>query len=123
MGRIVLTDDNSKQFVGYQEFFRVACGLVVKDDRCVMRLANIETTGSSNILDEDNLIKLINRMPRRGAGAVIYCNQDNILNDDKYDYDTIGYPFMRSLGRKIYDYERSRQREHTPDLSAFRFKW
>jgi hypothetical protein len=55
--------------------------------------------------------------------AVIYCNQDNILNDDKYDYETIGYPFMRSLGRKIYDHERSRQREHTPDLSAFRFKW
>ena len=55
--------------------------------------------------------------------AVIYCNQDGILNDDKYDYDTIGYPFMRSLGRKIYDYERSRQREHKPDLSAFQFKW
>lgn len=54
--------------------------------------------------------------------AVIYCNQDGILNDDKYDYKSIGYPFMRSLGRKIYDHERSRQREHQPDLSVFSFK-
>jgi hypothetical protein len=55
--------------------------------------------------------------------AVIYCNSDGVLNDDKYDYHTIGYPFMRELGRKIYAYERSRKREHAPDLSEFRFNW
>lgn len=55
--------------------------------------------------------------------AVIYCNQDGILNDDQYDYQSIGYPFMRNLGRKIYQYERARQREHQPDLRAFQFKY
>lgn len=37
--------------------------------------------------------------------AVVYCNKDGILNDDKYDYDEIGYPFLAELGRTIFDYE------------------
>ena len=27
--------------------------------------------------------------------ATIYCNEDGILNDDKYDYETIGFPFLQ----------------------------
>lgn len=57
------------------------------------------------------------------VSAVIYCNQDGILNDDKYDYKTVGYPFMRALGRKIYAHELARKKEYTPDLSEFRFNW
>jgi beta-lactamase class A len=52
--------------------------------------------------------------------AEIYCNTDNVLNDDKYDYETTGYPFMKNLGKVIYDYEINRKREHYPDLSTFR---
>jgi hypothetical protein len=55
--------------------------------------------------------------------ATIYCNSDGILNDDKYDYDTVGYPFLKNLGRVIYDYEVKRARRHAPDLSAFRMKY
>jgi hypothetical protein len=55
--------------------------------------------------------------------AVIYCNADEILNDDKYDYDEVGYPFMRNLGRLIYQYELKRPRTYPPDLSTFRFDY
>jgi hypothetical protein len=55
--------------------------------------------------------------------AVIYCNADGILNDNKYDYNQIGYPFMKQLGQCIYDYELSRTRKHKPDLSAFQFNY
>ncbi|MBS1917296.1 MAG: serine hydrolase [Bacteroidetes bacterium] len=55
--------------------------------------------------------------------AAIYCNSDGILNDDKYDYDSVGYPFMKNLGRVIYDYELKRKREHEPDLSAFKISY
>jgi hypothetical protein len=51
--------------------------------------------------------------------ATIYVNSDNILNDDKYDYDNIGYPFMYKLGQCIYNYELKRSRKHKPDLSKF----
>jgi hypothetical protein len=36
--------------------------------------------------------------------CTIYCNSDGIFNDDKYDYQTIGLPFMKELGRAIYQY-------------------
>lgn len=52
--------------------------------------------------------------------ATIYCNSDGIFNDDKYDYDTIGFPFFRNLGRVIYAHEKRRERKHKPDLSKFR---
>ena len=55
--------------------------------------------------------------------ASIYCNSDGIFNDDHYDYENVGLPFLRSLGRAIYDYELKRQRKHTPDLSAFKFEY
>jgi hypothetical protein len=55
--------------------------------------------------------------------AVIYCNSDGILNDDKYDYDKIGYPFMKQLGQIIYDYELKREKKILPDLSELQFDY
>ncbi len=52
--------------------------------------------------------------------AEIYCNKDGVMNDDKYDYETIGYPFMKNLGKVIYDYDVNRKRAHYPDLSSFK---
>jgi hypothetical protein len=45
--------------------------------------------------------------------AVIYCNKDGMLNDDKYDYEEIGYPFMKYAGQEIYNYEKERNRKLT----------
>lgn len=55
--------------------------------------------------------------------AVIYCNKDGIFNDDAYDYDTVGYPFMGNLGRVIFDYESRRKRPYPPNFSRFRVKY
>ncbi|MCK8491911.1 serine hydrolase [Spirosoma sp. RP8] len=52
--------------------------------------------------------------------ATLYVNSDGILNDDKYEYDRIGHPFLYQLGQTIYQHELKRKRQHTPDLSAFR---
>jgi Beta-lactamase enzyme family len=40
--------------------------------------------------------------------AIIHCNSDGVFNDDKYDYDSIGFPFMKNLGRVIYEHERTK---------------
>src|SRR5258708_1544464 len=55
--------------------------------------------------------------------ATIYCDKDGIVNDDKYDYETVGLPFMKHLGQVIYDYESQRSRNYKPDLSAFKIKY
>ena len=55
-------------------------------------------------------------------GAVIYVNENEILNDGQYEYEAIGYPFMRDLGRVFYEYELGRNREYRPDLSRYNWK-
>ena len=54
------------------------------------------------------------------VSAVLLCNKDEIFNDDKYDYDTIGFPFMKNLGQLLYNHELTRTRKHKPDLSKFK---
>lgn len=55
--------------------------------------------------------------------GVIYVNSDGVLNDDKYEYKEIGYPFFREVGEIIYDYELSRPRKYAPDLGRFRMDY
>jgi hypothetical protein len=55
--------------------------------------------------------------------AVIYVNEDQILNDDKYEYDEVGIPFLANLGRAIYEYEKRRARKYLPDLERFRVNY
>ena len=51
--------------------------------------------------------------------ATLYVNEDEVLNDNKYEYTTVGWPFLNQLGRIIYQYELKRERRHKPDLSNF----
>lgn len=41
--------------------------------------------------------------------AVLYVNADGILNDDKYEYDGVGFPFLRDPGRRVYEAELRRK--------------
>ena len=71
-------------------------------------------TDASYIVDFKNGIEFI-------LSATIYANENQTFNDDNYEYDEIGLPFLRDLGQAIYEVELERRREHTPDLSRFRF--
>jgi hypothetical protein len=52
--------------------------------------------------------------------ATVYANSDGILNDDKYDFETVAHPFMYQVGQTIYKYELQRKRIYAPNLSAFK---
>ena len=52
--------------------------------------------------------------------AVIYVNRDGVLNDDKYEYTEIGYPFFKEVGEIIYQYDKSRKRTILPALDKFK---
>lgn len=54
---------------------------------------------SAYLLDSSNHTEFL-------VSVIIYCNSDGIFNDDKYDYTNVGYPFLKQLGRVLY--ERSR---------------
>ncbi len=71
-------------FQAYRDHFSMKAGLCVRDERCIARLANIDFTGgtASIQLDEDNLIKLLNFMPARGAGSVLYMERNLMASFD-----------------------------------------
>jgi hypothetical protein len=55
--------------------------------------------------------------------ATVYVNSDGILNDNKYEYESVGHPFLYQLGETIYQYELARKRKNAPDLSAFQIQY
>ncbi len=55
--------------------------------------------------------------------ATIYCNEDEIFNDDKYDYDSVGFPFYKHLGEVIYNYELARKKVNQPNLDYLKFSY
>lgn len=70
-------------------------------------------TDAAYVVDFDRGIEFI-------LAATIYTNANATFNDNEYEYEEIGLPFLRSLGRAIYDLEIDRERSHPPDLSEFR---
>lgn len=42
--------------------------------------------------------------------ATILVNRDGIFNDDAYEYDQVGIPFLAALGRELYQYELKRNK-------------
>lgn len=73
-------------------------------------------TDVSYVVDFENKIEYM-------LSATLYVNSDGVINDGKYDYDAIGYPFLYQLGQTVYQYELSRKRKFTPDLSKFKIQY
>jgi hypothetical protein len=55
--------------------------------------------------------------------ATIYVNDDGILSDEHYQFETTGKPFMKKLGAIIYQYELQRKKDHLPDLTNFKLTY
>lgn len=51
--------------------------------------------------------------------ATVYVNKDGILNDDHYQFEETGKPFLKALGEIIYEYELQRTKQHLPDLKRY----
>jgi hypothetical protein len=68
------------------------------------------------LIDNAYIIDLENKVEFM-ITAVIYTNKDGILNDDKYDYDEIGFPFFNQVGDSIYKHELKRKRKFKPDFN------
>lgn len=43
--------------------------------------------------------------------ATITVNENGILNDDLYEYEAIGLPFLAQLGRELYNFELERKKQ------------
>ena len=54
------------------------------------------------------------------VSAIVYVNEDQILNDDKYETDEVGLPFFAELGEYLYQRELKRKKQLMPDLSRMK---
>ena len=66
-------------------------------------------TDVSYVLDTKNNIDYM-------LSATIYVNSDGVVNDSKYDEETVGFPFLNQIGNAFYEYELKRPRQHQPKL-------
>jgi hypothetical protein len=112
LGKTTKVDSNGKMMEVLRTHFVWNFGIVVSDERCVQRYTNVETAGTTNIFNDETLIKAINRLPNGGQGAVIYANrtiktQMDILAIQKTnilysispaDMDVFGRPVTRFRG-------------------------
>jgi hypothetical protein len=57
------------------------------------------------------------------VSAIVYVNEDQILNDDQYETDEVGLPFFAELGEYLYQLELKRKKQISPDLSRFKLSY
>jgi hypothetical protein len=117
-GDIKAYHDTTNYYDSYLKFF------IFGDSRekipANIRVFNKSGQAYGYLLDNAYIIDLEKRIEFL-LTAVLQVNENQIYNDDTYEYDTIGLPFLAELGRIIYQYEIGRTRDHFPDLSKFRF--
>jgi hypothetical protein len=94
---------------GYVSNFRFNGGLVVEDERCFRRIANVESTGSTNnLLDSVNdLIEVIISMKQMGRDAVMYMNRTQItqLTQDAVDKTNVFYDTANPYGKPLFRFQ------------------
>ncbi|MEM7659884.1 MAG: serine hydrolase [Bacteroidota bacterium] len=73
-------------------------------------------TDNAYVVDVENEVEFL-------LSATIFVNENQIFNDETYEYDEIGFPFLAELGRAVYEYELQRPRTKTPDLSRFHLRY
>jgi hypothetical protein len=66
-------------------------------------------TDVSYVLDTKNNIDYM-------LSATVYVNSDGVVNDSKYDEETVGFPFLKKVGTAFYEYELKRPRKFKPVL-------
>jgi hypothetical protein len=71
-----VTTTQGNQLWAYITEFSWDVGLCVEDMRCVKRLANIDSViGTTNSLDEDNIIQIRNNFKYTSGTIYMYCNE------------------------------------------------
>ncbi len=112
--------DTATYYDSYTKFFMFKAGR--KRLPAYMRVFNKPGWSYGFLTDAAYVVDFKNNIEYMISGC-IYTNSDGVLNDDKYEYDSIGYPFFAETGDIIYQYERARSRKYKPDLKNFRLDY
>jgi hypothetical protein len=112
--------DTAEYFDSYTKFFLFKAGKTKPP--AYMRVFN-KTGWSYGFLTDVAYIADFKNNVEFMLSGVIYVNRDGVLNDNKYEYEEIGYPFFKEVGNIIYNYELKRERKYKPNLDKFRLTY
>jgi hypothetical protein len=110
------TYDTTKYFTSYTKFFMFRADKTVPPP--YIRVFNKTGWSYGFLTDAAYIVDFKNKVEFMLTGT-IYVNSDGVLNDNKYEYEQVGYPFFKEVGNIIYEYELKRERKFVPDLSKF----
>ncbi|HVU57005.1 MAG TPA: serine hydrolase [Puia sp.] len=112
--------DTTEYFDSYTKFFFFKAGR----GRIPSYIHSFNKPGWSYgfLTDDAYIVDFKNNIDFMLSGT-IYVNRDGILNDDKYEYEEVGYPFFKEVGEIIYQYELGRKRNSRPDLTRFKLSY
>jgi hypothetical protein len=98
--QMVTAPTGSGSMYAWIRHFEVIAGIVLRDERALQRIANIESAGSSNIFSATQFIGRKNQLPSAGANAVAFCNRTlrGQIESDAYNKSNAAYGFMDIVG-------------------------
>jgi hypothetical protein len=99
----------------YKKYFMIGDGAALPEGSDI-RIFNVVGRAYGVLADCAYIVDFKNKTEFM-LSAIMYCNEDEILNDDTYEYYSAGLPFLGELGRLIYSYELNRKRKNKPDLT------
>jgi hypothetical protein len=112
--------DTAEFFNSYCKFFFFRAGKQMPPD--FIRSFNKPGWSYGFLTDAAYIVDFKNKVEFM-LSATIYVNSDGVLNDDKYEYEEIGWPFFMEVGKLMYQYDLERKRKHVPNLDKFKMEY
>lgn len=100
LAEVTLEDENGDKFQGYRSLFELKFGIAIRDERCIQRVCNIKTSGTTNLFDPKILTAALNHMPNKGQGAIIYVDEtiQTQMDNDAMDKSNVLYTSKEVYG-------------------------
>ena len=111
--------DTTEFFQSYAKFFYKAGRSVIPP---YIRIFNKPGWSYGFLTDVGYVVDFKNKVEFM-LSAVIYVNKDGILNDNKYEYEDVGYRFFKEVYNIIYRYELRRKRKYAPELRKYQINY
>lgn len=99
---------------GYSKFFKFGTSKDPIPDH--FRILNKTGWAYGHLLDGAYVVDL-EKGVEFFVSAVIYVNENEILNDDTYQYESVGLPFFAELGEYLYQHELQKPRVDRSQLN------
>lgn len=114
------TYDTTEYYDSYSKFFKFGSDKAAIPSR--FRLFNKTGWSYGHLIDGGYFVDFETGV-EFFVSAIVYVNEDQILNDDQYETEEVGLPFFAELGEYLYQRELKRKKQLLPDLSKFKMGW